>query len=418
MIYFYLQNLNMTQEKNITGVVVGLLQIISISLFWIFFEYNHNADGGAVDDVSNFYDFYSGVSLMILVGFGFLYSGFENYEESGISLNFVLACFAIQWTVLFHNFWVCVFDNDFSNELYIDLKSMIVGNFGAGCILISYGVVIGHMSLFQLVLMSFIELFFYSLNEYICIELIHGVDMGGSVILHYFAALFGVIVSKICITKSFDIKTNKHSGLFAMIGTLILFIFWPSFNGAFATGNSQHRVIVNTFLSLTASSMGGVCFSLIFKKKMNFDVILNASIAGGVGIGSSADLVVGPGPSIMIGFVSGSIVACSFEYGNDYKPFVDVCNVYALHGLCGIIGALSGILSLFAIDTDKFGGEMKEMFFEFDNDTVDINTLVLRQVYMFLTTTGICVLSAIFCGYVLKWTTKNPIYFDDKHHFD
>lgn len=43
-----------------------------------------------------------------------------------------------------------------------------------------------------------------------------------------------------------DEKSNYHSDMFAMIGTIFLWMFWPSFNGALAAGDQQHRVIINT----------------------------------------------------------------------------------------------------------------------------------------------------------------------------
>jgi len=50
--------------------------------------------------------------------------------------------------------------------------------------------------------------------------------------------------------------TTKTNDLFAMIGTLFLWMYWPSFNGVLAPieMSSQHRVIINTTLSLVGSA--------------------------------------------------------------------------------------------------------------------------------------------------------------------
>merc|ERR1711981_1405043 len=99
---------------------------------------------------------------------------------------------------------------------------------------------------------------------------------------------------------------SYNSELCAMIGTLFLWMFWPSFNGALAEGNSQHRVIVNTVLALTSSCMGAFITSAMFHDgKFGMEEVLNATLAGGVIIGSSSDLVVDAVFAILIGFVGG-----------------------------------------------------------------------------------------------------------------
>ena len=45
------------------------------------------------------------------------------------------------------------------------------------------------------------------------------------------------------------------SDLFAMVGTVILWVFWPSFNGILAHVDAFDRVVVNTYLSLVGSTL-------------------------------------------------------------------------------------------------------------------------------------------------------------------
>lgn len=52
------------------------------------------------------------------------------------------------------------------------------------------------------------------------------------------------------------------SDVFAMIGTLFLWIYWPSFNSVLADGTGQERAILNTYLSLAAAT--GKHVSVVF----------------------------------------------------------------------------------------------------------------------------------------------------------
>lgn len=49
--------------------------------------------------------------------------------------------------------------------------------------------------------------------------------------------------------------SSYTSDIFAMIGTIFLWIFWPSFNSALLDDvTQQHRAILNTYLSLAAAA--------------------------------------------------------------------------------------------------------------------------------------------------------------------
>ena len=49
---------------------------------------------------------------------------------------------------------------------------------------------------------------------------------------------------------------GKTSDMVAMIGTLFLWIFWPSFCGVLTTGLQRYRVVVITLLALCGSCCG------------------------------------------------------------------------------------------------------------------------------------------------------------------
>lgn len=83
-----------------------------------------------------------------------------------------------------------------------------------------------------------------------------------------------------------------------MIGCLFLFIYWPSFNAVLATNenpNAAARAVINTVLSLTCSCLATFALSLKLNKgKFEMEDLLNATLAGGVVVGATADLLYSP----------------------------------------------------------------------------------------------------------------------------
>ena len=104
--------------------------------------------------------------------------------------------------------------------------SLVASDFAAAAVLITMGAVLGRASPFQLILIAFFELMFYSANEAINIFVFQAADIGGSMIIHTFGAYFGLGVSfmlyNMNATKNPRNSAVYHSDLFAMIGTAAL----------------------------------------------------------------------------------------------------------------------------------------------------------------------------------------------------
>lgn len=88
------------------------------------------------------------------------------------------------------------------------------------------------------------------------------------------------------------------------------------------------------------------------------EIVLNASIAGGVAIGASADIIVQPFGSMIVGFVAGTVSSFGFAYLSSYLRKAiflhDTCGVHNLHGMPGIIGGLTSAI-IASRGGDNFG---------------------------------------------------------------
>jgi hypothetical protein len=97
------------------------------------------------------------------------------------------------------------------------------------------------------------------------------------------------------------LATSRHNGTFAMIGTLFLFAFWPSFNAALLTGAAQHRAVINTTLSICASVVTSFAFSRAIHGGTRFDMehVQNACVVRrtrGLGTGHGGSYYGARGP--------------------------------------------------------------------------------------------------------------------------
>lgn len=223
--------------------------------------------------------------------------------------------------------------------------------FGAGAVLISMGAILGKCSLMQLFGMANLNVFFYTLNRAIVFNIFKASDIGESMTIHTFGAYFGVIMTwffqpKEAIEDKNNLGTGNYlSDLISMTGTLFLFIYWPSFNGGPAKGGKQMRAVINTYLSLSSSCIASIIVARITKgKKLDMEIILNASLAGGVVMGANADLIAKSYGAMLAGFIAGTVSSLGYAYLGPYLQqkirLHDTCGVHSLHGMPGVMGGL------------------------------------------------------------------------------
>ncbi len=152
------------------------------------------------------------------------------------------------------------------------------------------------------------------------------------------------------------------------------------------------------------------------------EIVLNASVSGGVAVGSAADIIVSPCGAMIAGFIAGCISASGFAF---LSPFVkkhlvlhDTCGVFNLHAIPGVIGALISAIVASRVG-ETFGDNIIEGY-----KPQSLRTPYEQAGYQLAglgVALGIAVLGGLFTGYVTsrQWFDPVPVeyLFHDRHHF-
>ncbi len=300
------------------------------------------------------------IMAMLLVGFGFLMVFVKKYGRSALTATYLLVSVSIPLYFLKESFYGIG-----SSEGLID--KLILAEFAAASLLICAGAVLGRLKMGQYLLLGVLFVPFYALNEWIVLNgglgLISGkvVDTGGSIVIHAFGAIFGLgVAASMTTLKEYDtpIECDDTSDRYSLLGSMVLWVFWPSFCAALVAPADVPRTAVNVILALCGSTIATYFASVKLRGKISAADIANATLAGGVAIGSTCDLSV-PGAAFVIGILAGVISTFGFAIIQsrltDMIKKVDTCGVLYLHGLPGLFG---GISALFVVSGINFGAQL------------------------------------------------------------
>lgn len=423
--------------------VLIILQIIFIVLFAKFVIYNpdnavhhkHSNKNGI--DMLQGYAMFQDVHVMIFIGFGFLMTFLKKYGLSAVSLNMLCAVICLQWATLVIGFFHLhtehkVFHDDGSYHIeeypwpgviYLDLTdSMLFSDFASATVLISFGVLIGKTSPLQLIVMSLIEIVLFTVNEVIGRQKLFAIDAGDTIFVHTFGAYFGLAASRVMYAKSVVEADNQESDythdLFSMIGTIFLWMFWPSFNSAATIpGDAQHRAVLNTYFALCSCVLAAFAMSAMLNehKKFVMEHLQNATLAGGVAIGACADLMIQPFGALIVGGLAGILSVVGFEL---VTPFLikklkihDTCGVHNLHGMPGVMGALTSCILAAVATKDMYGESLTAIYPALGNRTDEYGVFhaaispgqqATNQLVATIVTIVIAMVGGTFTGFILK----------------
>lgn len=293
------------------------------------------------------------IMAMLLIGFGFLMVFIRKYGRSALTATFLLVSLSLP--IYFSISSLGIF------ESRGEIEQLILAEFSAASLLIATGAILGRLKMHQYLVLGLLFIPFYMLNELIVALDYFGfvgkvVDTGGSIVIHAFGAIFGVSAA-VFLTSKKDMETpieaDATSDRYSILGSMVLWVFWPSFCAALVPVEAIPHTVVNVFIALCGSTITTYIFSVLIRGKINIADIANAALAGGVAIGSTCDFATHP-QAMLIGAVAGTLSTVGFavvqsKFQNRLK-ITDTCGVSNLHGIPGIFGGLAAIVVVNGID--------------------------------------------------------------------
>ncbi len=290
------------------------------------------------------------VMAMLMVGFGFLMVFVKRYGYGAVTATYIAVSVVIPYYMFLKKMDI------FGEPAELTMDRLILAEFCAASILIATGAFLGRLKMSQYIIMALIFVPSYMLNEWIMLENGMGlipkgrlIDTGGSIVIHQFGAYFGLgVIVRMTTSEDFlkKIESDKISNQFSMLGSMVLWIFWPSFCAAPAEISKMPLAAVNTVLSLCGATVSTYLASTMIRKKIAIEDMANAALAGGVAIGSSCAHTT-PKASLILGFIAGilSVIGFALIQPRIQRAIkgIDTCGVHNLHGMPGMLGGLAAI---------------------------------------------------------------------------
>lgn len=352
-----------------------VLQLVLLLLLGLRTKYRQGDAGQHVTpdaEMAKYYPLFQDVHVMMLAGFGFLMAFLRRHGYSSVGFNFLMAALLLQWALLCKGFY----ERDPSDgRAHIGVVNLLQADLTLATVLISMGAVLGKVTPLQLLLMGFIETAVCTANEHLGVSVLKAADAGGSMFVHVFGAYFGLAAS-LALGHGRKLRKNAaplegasyNSDLFAMVATVLLWCFWPSFNGALSSGDEQARAVVNTYLALAASTVTAFAASALSAPDTKFNMVhvQNATLAGGVAVGSACDMLLSPAGAAALGAVAGVVSTLAYRH---LQPCLlrrvalhDTCGVHCLHGLPGVLAAVAAAIAAGLASESSYGPGLYTVF--------------------------------------------------------
>ena len=312
------------------------------------------------------YKLFQEVNIMIFFGFGFLRAFLKHYSWTAVALTLIAGILSIEFGLFTLICWSAIFDVDWHYGKF-NFHHLLDANMCAGAVIISLGTILGKISMPQYLILILTETITVTLNYTLLRQVLKIIDVGGTLTMHLYGALFGGIFSFITffskneqkrIRESRHLGSTYYSNIFAIIGNLILISYFPAFNTSLINDDLYRTIdkgnllkikpkfegMINTYFALIGSIIGTFCTSPFLNNgKLVLQDILNSSFSGGIAVGGCCHLINHYWVSIIFGLFTGGATTflsnfCSKKLNLDV--YHDTANVIYYHGIPGLIGGI------------------------------------------------------------------------------
>ena len=298
------------------------------------------------------YNFSIHILAMLLVGFGFLMVFVRNYGYSATTGTYLVVAVGIPLYLLLRSTGLVSAGAMAPRTIHV----LLLAEFACAAGLIAMGAVLSRLRLFQYGMLAALLVPAYMLNEWMVLDGGLGVtrgfvDAAGSVTIHAFGAYFGLGLALALPHPRYQdqpvVESDATSDRFSMLGSMVLWLFWPSFCSAMVAPEQMPQTVLNTILALCGATLATYGLSALLRRgKPTIADMANASLAGGVSIGATCNLVSAPG-AFALGLAAGSLCVAGYVLVQPRLQarlgIVDTCGVHNLHGMPGLLGGLMAI---------------------------------------------------------------------------
>ncbi|NXY88895.1 RHD protein, partial [Alcedo cyanopectus] len=381
------------------------LQLGFTSLCWVFFS------PGDAPRATISYPAFQDVNHMVMFGFGFFLMFLRRFGFSSTGFNLLIIAVGVQGSVLIEDLLLSVLQKQSEDGL----RRIAKATMGMTAVVISTGAVLGKTNPLQLILMVVVEIIVFHMSRWmnnIFLQIPQNISL---MHVHLFGAYFGLAVSSRFSEPPARAEKNTStpkSDLLSMLGTLFLWVFWPSFNSMLAVKN-ESRAISNTYFALAVSAVTAFLLSVLTTKDGKFRMahVHSAVLAGGVTLGYTAHVVEAPWIAMILGLLASGIAIlgsyCVQRCLNPALKIHDTSGVHFTFGLPALLGALAQVIFL---------------VIKHWADLPSLENVVLIHSGAFCLTISVALVTGLITGFILNLRLFKTIpvskYFEDQFYWE
>ncbi len=184
-------------------------------------------------------------------------------------------------------------------------------------------------------------------------------DFAGGTVVHINAGIAGLVAAYVLGRRiGFGREAlTPHSVTLTMVGASLLWVGWFGFNAgsAGAANGAAGLAFINTVLATAAAVLAWATGEAMFKGKPSMLGAASGAVAGLVAVTPAAGFI-GPMGSIVLGLVAGFACLWGVSGLKRLLGADDSLDVFGVHGLGGIVGAiLTGVLAAESLGGVKGG---------------------------------------------------------------